>query len=505
MYADVDADTALYLFNGQGETTGARDKQLVEAKTPLTDLLGSTGGIIVSADKNLNSGKIAIFFDGNTIIGLGKMPLLNWYITAFVPITPAMFLFSPMSAVFFLTLFVILLIFIIINIFIRTALKPLEGMMETLNVIAENWDLTKRVSVNRNDEIGRLADFFNMTFDKMKTLVRIIKMQAAELSDTGTGLAAHMNGTAAEINEIAGTIQTIKEQAENQFKAVKESGESISRIMDRGESLYAHITVQSDSVSKSSAAIKQMVTNIHAVTETLINNSGSIKTLSESSDAGRVNVQKVSTAIQKIAKDSEGLSAINAVMENIASQTSLLSMNAAIEAAHAGEAGKGFAVVALEIRKLAESAAAQSKTSSSVLKTIKESINAIAQSTEGMLMQFERMEQEVKTVSEQEAGVLNAMEEQKTGSKSILEAVSRLNEVTTGVYQASKDMSAECKAVLAQSSNLEGLTRRIDEGITGIAGSSDQINSTVVQINGITEKNKANIKTLVEEVAKFKV
>ncbi|MDR2793461.1 MAG: methyl-accepting chemotaxis protein, partial [Treponema sp.] len=101
--------------------------------------------------------------------------------------------------------------------------------------------------------------------------------------------------------------------------------------------------------------------------------------------------------------------------------------------------------------------------------------------------------------------VLNAMEEQKTGSKSILEAVSRLNEVTTGVYQASKDMSAECKAVLAQSSNLEGLTRRIDEGITGIAGSSDQINSTVVDINGISEKNKANINTLVEEVSKFKV
>jgi methyl-accepting chemotaxis protein len=97
------------------------------------------------------------------------------------------------------------------------------------------------------------------------------------------------------------------------------------------------------------------------------------------------------------------------------------------------------------------------------------------------------------------------MEEQKTGSKSILEAVSRLNEVTTGVYQASKDMSAECKAVLAQSSNLEGLTRRIDEGITGIAGSSDQINSTVVDINGISEKNKANINTLVEEVSKFKV
>jgi methyl-accepting chemotaxis protein len=192
-------------------------------------------------------------------------------------------------------------------------------------------------------------------------------------------------------------------------------------------------------------------------------------------------------------------------MKNISSQTNLLSMNAAIEAAHAGEAGKGFAVVADEIRKLAESAAEQSKTIGNVLKNIKESIASIARSTGGVLRHFELIEQEVRTVSEQEAGIRSAMEEQEIGGRSILEAVSRLNEVTGEVRRASEDMTAECREVLRQSGNLAGLTRGIDEEISEISIGSDQINSTVIHINGISEKNRTDIGTLVEEVAKFKV
>jgi methyl-accepting chemotaxis protein len=416
-----------------------------------------------------------------------------------------MFLASPMSAVFFLTMLVLLLIFIIINIFIGTTLKPLGEMVNLLKEVSTEWDLTKRLTVRRHDEIGTLADFFNLTFDKMKDLIGVIKMEAARLSDTGTDLASRMNETTREVNEIAASIGTIKEEVENQFRVVKESGKAMDRIMERGSNLHDHITVQSESVSQSSASIEQMFANIHSVAETLVKNTENIKALAESSQAGRTNLQNVSTDIQKIARDSEGLLEINAVMENISSQTNLLSMNAAIEAAHAGEAGKGFAVVADEIRKLAESAAEQSRTTSGVLKNIKESIGSIAQATGGVLEQFELIEREVNIVSEQEEGIRTAMEEQEGGNKSILEAVSRLNEVTGEVRRASEDMTAECKEVLRQSSNLEELTRLIEEGINGISLGSGQIGGTVTHINEISEQNRADINTLVTEVAKFKV
>jgi methyl-accepting chemotaxis protein len=505
LYAEIPEGVSLYLFNKQDEITGARDNQLLIDKVLLNNFLGAEGDTIVSRAESLKETTIVTFLSGNQETAISRIPLLDWYITGFVPITASMFLSSPMTVVFLLTLFVILLIFCIINIVIRVTLAPLRGMEHILKEIAADWDLTKRVTVRRRDEIGRLAEFFNLTFDKMQELISVIKIQAARLSDTGIDLSAHMSETAAEVNQITANIQDIREQVKNQAGAVKESGEAIDRIIERGNSLHNHITVQSESVSQSSAAIEQMFANIHAVTETLIKNTGNVKSLAASSEAGKTDLQNVSTDVQKITRDSEGLLEINAVMKNISSQTNLLSMNAAIEAAHAGETGKGFAVVADEIRKLAESAAEQSKTIGGVLKTIKESIGSIAHSTGGILKHFELIEQEVKTVSDQEAGILSAMEEQETGGKNILDAVSRLNEVTGEVRRASEDMTAECREILRQSDNLEGLTRRIDEEIHEISTGSDQINDTVIHINGISEKNKADINTLVEEMAKFKV
>ena len=130
-------------------------------------------------------------------------------------------------------------------------------------------------------------------------------------------------------------------------------------------------------------------------------------------------LQSVSADTQDIAKESAGLLEINAAMENIASQTNLLGMNAAIEAAHAEEAGKGFAVGADEIRKLAMFSSAQSKTISNVLKKIRGSIGNITASTIEVLRNFEAISQGVKTVTDQEANVRNDMEEQETRSKAI--------------------------------------------------------------------------------------
>ncbi|WP_461252397.1 methyl-accepting chemotaxis protein, partial [Treponema sp. R8-4-B8] len=143
---------------------------------------------------------------------------------------------------------------------------------------------------------------------------------------------------------------------------------------------------------QASTAIEEMVANISSVTNTLVSNTANVNTLKEASEVGRGGLQEVATDIQEIARESEGLLEINSVMENIASQTNLLSMNAAIEAAHAGEAGKGFAVVADEIRKLAESSSDQSKTIGTVLKKIAESIKQITSSTENVLARFEAID-----------------------------------------------------------------------------------------------------------------
>ncbi|MDR3160197.1 MAG: methyl-accepting chemotaxis protein [Spirochaetaceae bacterium] len=384
--------------------------------------------------------------------------------------------------------------------------KPIVTVAHTLKDISEGeGDLTKTVTVNSKDEIGDMAQYFNATLEKIRNLVFTIKTQAITLFDIGNELAGNMNETAAAINEITANIQSIKGRVINQSSSVAETNATMEQITVNIDKLKHHVDRQSSSVAQSSSAIEEMLANIQSVTQTLVKNATNVNELMEASEVGRTGLQEVATDIQAIARESEGLLEINAVMENIASQTNLLSMNAAIEAAHAGEAGKGFAVVADEIRKLAENSGEQSKTISMVLKKIKDSIDKITRSTESVLNKFEAIDNGVKIVSDQEENIRNAMEEQSVGSKQILEAIGHLNEVTQIVKSSSEEMLEGSRQVIEESKNLELVTEEISNGMNEMSTGADEINVAVNRVNTISGTNKENIEVLVKEVSRFKI
>jgi methyl-accepting chemotaxis protein len=387
-----------------------------------------------------------------------------------------------------------------------TIAKPIVRVSLTLKDISEGeGDLTKTIETHSRDEIGDLAKYFNMTLEKIKVLIVTIKQRAVSLFDIGNELASNMTETAAAINEITSNIQSIKGRVINQSASVTETNATMEQITVNIDKLNNNVEKQSTSVSKSSSAIEEMIANIQSVTSTLNKNTESVKDLLGSSEVGRTGLQEVAADIQEIARESEGLLEINAVMENIASQTNLLSMNAAIEAAHAGEAGKGFAVVADEIRKLAESSGEQSKTISTVLKKIKDSIDKITKSTDNVLNKFEAIDSAVKTVSEQTENIRSAMEEQSVGSQQILEVIGQLNDITQMVKGGSDEMLEGSREVITEGKNLEMATQEITNGMNEMASGAEQINVAVTRVNEISGANKDNIDVLVKEVSRFKV
>ena len=220
---------------------------------------------------------------------------------------------------------------------------------------------------------------------------------------------------------------------------------------------------------------------------------------------GRAGLQEVANDIQEIARESEGLLAINAVMENIASQTNLLSMNAAIQAAHAGDAGRGFKVVADEVRKLAVSSSEQSKTIGAVLKKMKSSIDKITESTKNVLNKFEAIDSRIRVVAQQEENIRESMEEQGKGSKQILTAIGAMNDATREVENGVKETLEIFKEMAEEGKKLAAATQGVNSGVEDMSCGAERIDAAVRKVDEISKKTSEAIDALLKEVLRLKV
>jgi len=382
--------------------------------------------------------------------------------------------------------------------------KPIGLLSGALDDVAKG-DLTKRLPEQGKDELAMASLSYNQSMNEFSKMISSIKSQSVTLSEIGSDLASNMTETASAMNEIAANIQSIKGRVINQSASVTQTNSTMDQVSNNINKLTDHVETQAAAVTQSSASVEEMLASIQSVTATLTKNADNVRELQDSADIGRTSLQEVASDIQEIARESEDLLEINSVMENIASQTNLLSMNAAIEAAHAGDSGRGFAVVADEIRKLAEGSSEQSKIIGGVLKKIKESIDKISRSTDNVMNRFETIDQKVKTVAEQEGNILNAMQEQSQGSKQILQASTQVNDITQQVKTGAVEMREGSREVIQEAKNLEKLTQEITDGMNEMAVGAEQVNRAVNTVNDLSGRTKENISVLAQSVSRFKV
>ena len=311
--------------------------------------------------------------------------------------------------------------------------KRIRLTSRLLNDISSRGDLTCRININMTDDFGLLISSVNTLIEKLSYMIKDFKAETDAVTESAGIISKSARYATGALGVMNHSLQHIDENSKKQDELVEITDENIVMLADSIDTVKLHVTQQTEAVKSISTAISKMTESISSVADTAKQAQEVSQGLSERSDVGNTAVEHAVTAMKEIQTVSEEVRKLLKVIQGIASQTNLLSMNAAIEAAHAGEFGAGFAVVADEVRSLASSSSSSARDIQVKIKEMMEKTTAGVEAITSAGAAFQ--------------GIRDNVVENATLVKNIYDAMIAQNESASDTKQAADDLVEAIHAI----------------------------------------------------------
>jgi methyl-accepting chemotaxis protein len=386
----------------------------------------------------------------------------------------------------------------------RFIAKPLRRTYGLLFQMASgDGDLSQRLDIFTKDEIGRISTNFNSLVEKLGGIIKSLKKVGAKGSTIGSELASSSEELSATVEQMARTLDAMSQKIASQSDEMKKSNVDVREIKNAIVRLNALIDAQSDTVSESSASIEQMIASIKSIADVTERKKLVSDRLVSLAVNGEQGMESTVTEIGEISKSAETIFELVGMIDEIASQTNLLAMNASIEAAHAGEFGKGFAVVADEIRKLAETTVDNSRDISDSLRTIVEKIKKTSETSK---VTGETIREIIAGITDVSSGMnetLVGMKELSLGSNRITESLGGLVRISGDVRSNSRAMTEMTERVGSSMEHVASLAEESRTGMDEVSLGADEIAKSIVLLANLGAANAENMGLLETEISRF--